>query len=432
MAGMIKNLFGQSVQDLTKQRQLLNQQQTASFLKNYGGDTKQERQAAAIGVPLGMLAGRKIKEYFYGDPEKEAIEEETAFVQETAKKYSGGIDSPEFLNDYANWHLEKGNLNKAVGITNLYERKRGEILQAQNEEIQADSLATVVNNPLRSGARASFIKAGGKIEDLEKALAINDPGNDLLAFGNKLFDKRTKKFITPEQAQAKQDFKLKEVNGTLMRVNLTDGTAVEIDLSPELKAKNTKARKAELEAGFRGLLGKMATLDKEVFPNIDKALENIGAAGVLYDPIKFFKGDTEANRLQNALKPLVSEQAFGRLQKMRNDSKTGGALGQVSNIELGLLKSSLKDLEGLASESPEALEEGLNTVKESYQRFKDALLGRSPDLDWNLYKDFTKKIDNKLYWVDKNDPSQIYELPNEVTFDAIIVEPNKKTTTESE
>jgi len=193
MAGMIKNLFGQSVQDLTKQRQLLNQQQTASFLKNYGDNTKQERQAAAIGVPLGMLAGRKIKEYFYGDPEKEAIEEETAFVQETAKKYSGRIDSLEFLNDYANWHLEKGNLNKAVEITNLYEQKQGEILKAQNEEIQADSLATVVNNPLRSDARASFMKAGGKIEDLEKAMAINDPGNDLLAFGNNLIDKRTRK-----------------------------------------------------------------------------------------------------------------------------------------------------------------------------------------------------------------------------------------------
>ena len=412
MAGMIRDLFGQSVQDLTKQRQLLNQQQTASFLKNYSDNTKQERQAAAIGVPLGMLAGRKIKEYFYGDPEKEAIEEETAFVQETAKKYSGGIDSPEFLNDFANWHLEKGNLNKAVEITNLYEQKQGEILQAQNEEIQADSLATLVNNPLRSDARATFMKAGGKIEDLEKAMAINDPGNDLLAFGNNLIDKRTRKFITKKDADQKQDFKLKEVNGTLMRVNLTDGTAVEVKLSEELQKKNKKLRDAELENSFMGLLGKMATFDKDIFPNIDQALENVNAAGILYDPIKFFKGDTEANRLQNALKPLLADQSFSRLQKMRDDSKTGGALGQVSNIELGLLKSSLKDLEGLATESPEALKAGLIVVKENYQRFKDALLGRVPNLDWSLYKDFTKTIDGKTYWVDKNDPSQVYELPS--------------------
>lgn len=412
MAGMIKDLFGQSVQELTKQRQLLNQQQASSFLKNYSDGTKQERQAAAIGVPLGMLAGRKIKEYFYGDPEKEAVEEETAFVQETAKKYSGGIDSLEFLNDYANWHLEKGNLNKAVEFTNLYEKKQGEILQAQNEEIQADSLATVVDNPLRSDARASFIKYGGKIEDLEKAIAINDPGNDLLAFGNKLIDKRTRKFLTPKQADEKQDFKLKEVDGTLMRVNITDGTAVEIKLSDELQAKNKKAQAAELEASWKGLLGKMARFDEDIFPNIDQALENVNAAGILYDPIKFFKGDTEANRLQNALKPLLADQAFTRLQKMRDESKTGGALGQVSNIELGLLKSSLKDLEGLATESPEALKAGLIVVKKNYQRFKDALLGRVPNLDWSLYKDFTKTIDGKTYWVDKNDPSQVYELPS--------------------
>lgn len=412
MAGMIKNLFGQSVQDLTKQRQLLNQQQASSFLKNYSDNTKQERQAAAIGVPLGMLAGRKIKEYFYGDPEKEAIEEETAFVQETAKKYSGGIDSPEFLNDYANWHLEKGNLNKAVGITNLYEQKRNEILQAQNEEIQADSLATVLNNPLRGDAKRRFLQAGGKIEDLEKAMAMNDPGNDLLVFGNKVINKRTKKFITQKEADQKQDFKLKEVDGTLMRINMTDGTAVEIKLSEELQEKNKKAQIALAEADFKGLLGRMATFDEDIFPNIDLALENIGAAGLLYEPIKFFKGDTEANRLQNALKPLLADQAFTRLQKMRDDSKTGGALGQVSNIELGLLKSSLKDLEGLATESPEALKEGLITVRKNYQRFKDALLGRVPNLDWSLYKDFIRKLDGKTYWVDKNDPSLVYELPS--------------------
>lgn len=412
MAGMIKDLFGQSVQELTKQRQLLNQQQASSFLKNYSDGTKQERQAAAIGVPLGMLAGRKIKEYFYGDPEKEAIEEETAFVQETSKKYSGGIDSPEFLNDYANWHLEKGNLNKAVEITNLYEKKQSEFLQAQNEEIQADSLAILVNNPRRSGARASFMKAGGNIEDLEKAIAISDPGNDLLVFGNKIIDKRTRKFITQKDADQKQDFKLKEINGTLMRINLTDGTAVEVQLSDELKLKDKREQAALAEAELQGLFAKMASFDNDIFPNIDKALENIGAAGRLYEPIKFFKGDTEANRLQNALKPLIADQAFSRLQKMRDDSKTGGALGQVSNIELGLLKSSLKDLEGLATESPEALEEGLITVKKNYQRYKDALLGRVPNLDWSLYKDFTKTIDGKTYWVDKNDPNQVYELPS--------------------
>jgi len=197
-----------------------------------------------------------------------------------------------------------------------------------------------------------------------------------------------------------------------MRVNLTDGKAVEIELSEEIKKKNKKARDAELENSFMGLLGKMATFDKDIFPNIDQALENVNAAGIFYDPIKFFKGDTEANRLQNALKPLLADQAFSRLQKMRDDSKTGGALGQVSNIELGLLKSSLKDLEGLATESPEALKAGLIVVKENYQRFKDALLGRVPNLDWSLYKDFTKTIDGKTYWVDKNDPSQVYELPS--------------------
>jgi hypothetical protein len=121
MAGMIKDLFGQSVQDLTRQRQLLNQQQTASFLKNYGGDTKQERQAAAIGVPLGMLAGRKIKEYFYGDPEKELAQERDAFSNELIKEgYNPG--SKEFISAQALFEAEKGNYNDSSKLNILAEK----------------------------------------------------------------------------------------------------------------------------------------------------------------------------------------------------------------------------------------------------------------------------------------------------------------------
>ena len=88
MAGMIKDLFGKNVQELTQQRQLLNQQQTASFLKNYGGDTKQERQAAAIGVPLGRLAGRKIKSWFSGDDSKiKQAKEREADAKDLAENY---------------------------------------------------------------------------------------------------------------------------------------------------------------------------------------------------------------------------------------------------------------------------------------------------------------------------------------------------------
>ena len=49
---------------------------------------------------------------------------------------------------------------------------------------------------------------------------------------------------------------------------------------------------------------------------------------------------TKANELSIMLKKIFANVAFGRLQNMRANSPTGGALGNVSNIELDLLKSS--------------------------------------------------------------------------------------------
>jgi len=49
---------------------------------------------------------------------------------------------------------------------------------------------------------------------------------------------------------------------------------------------------------------------------------------------------TKGNELSIMLKKIFANVAFGRLQNMRANSPTGGALGNVSNIELDLLKSS--------------------------------------------------------------------------------------------
>jgi hypothetical protein len=56
---------------------------------------------------------------------------------------------------------------------------------------------------------------------------------------------------------------------------------------------------------------------------------------------------------------------------MRDASKTGGALGSVSERELNLLQSSVESLQ--VGQSPERLRENLAKVKRHYQRFINAL-----------------------------------------------------------
>lgn len=54
---------------------------------------------------------------------------------------------------------------------------------------------------------------------------------------------------------------------------------------------------------------------------------------------------TDALALKTALDPIKGNLSFGRLQEMRDESVTGGALGQVSNIELELLASTVASLD---------------------------------------------------------------------------------------
>lgn len=55
--------------------------------------------------------------------------------------------------------------------------------------------------------------------------------------------------------------------------------------------------------------------------------------------------DNNARDLESALKPLLADLGFDRLQEMRDASPTGGALGQVSERELDLLQSSMGNLD---------------------------------------------------------------------------------------
>jgi len=94
-----------------------------------------------------------------------------------------------------------------------------------------------------------------------------------------------------------------------------------------------------------------------------------------YDTVGFadwFKAvpTSAAKSFASRLKTLKAAIAFGELTAMREASKTGGALGQVSNIELGLLESALGALD--QAQSPSEFKEELGKVRGSINRWRDA------------------------------------------------------------
>ena len=80
--------------------------------------------------------------------------------------------------------------------------------------------------------------------------------------------------------------------------------------------------------------------------------------------------ETDARNFKAELDTLKANIAFNELTAMREASKTGGALGAVSDKEMNLLQSALGALD--AGQSPENIRQQLQQIKESVQRWQSA------------------------------------------------------------
>ncbi len=103
--------------------------------------------------------------------------------------------------------------------------------------------------------------------------------------------------------------------------------------------------------------------------------QDMGVVGALvYDAFKTLPL-TASRELANKISTIQANLAFDRLQKMRNESPTGGALGQVSNMELGLLKDSVSALDPAAG--VEAFNKQIKIVEQHYNRYRASLIGQT-------------------------------------------------------
>lgn len=118
---------------------------------------------------------------------------------------------------------------------------------------------------------------------------------------------------------------------------------------------------------------------------IDDALERVGplTAGLVGAGLSLIPG-TEASDLEKNIKTLLARAGFGTLQEMRDNSPTGGALGQVSERELDLLQSAVTNLEN--SQGPEQLTENL-------QKFRAILVDQKATVSTAFSSDFGVDLD---------------------------------------
>lgn len=100
-----------------------------------------------------------------------------------------------------------------------------------------------------------------------------------------------------------------------------------------------------------------------VINNIDNALNTINAFSTGYGSLLSSLPNTDARKLNNYLNTIKSNVGFDKLQNMRENSPTGGALGQVSDMENKLLQAVNGALDPAQTDQ---LRENLNVIKQLY------------------------------------------------------------------
>ena len=213
-----------------------------------------------------------------------------------------------------------------------------------------------------------------------------DPREDIAIIGNKAFNTRTREFISPEEATK-----------TLPLNQLKDiFTPASIASYVKSGEKDDLVSIAEVEkAGGQPKVVSALLATDNVLNTVDKALNLSGeywATG--YDLASIAPFPTDAREMKTYVDTLQANLAFDRLQEMRDNSKTGGALGQVSNIELNLLQSSVAALDAGSRNFPEQLA----AVRGQYEDFKRGLLGQAP-VGENYFHDTET---DRLFYIDSD------------------------------
>lgn len=109
-----------------------------------------------------------------------------------------------------------------------------------------------------------------------------------------------------------------------------------------------------------------------VFTAIDSAIANTNRETAGFTGHMLEKAGWEPSvNLKEMLETIKANIGFDRLQQMRRDSPTGGALGQVAIQELEALQKSIASLS--TRQSPDQLKDNLGAVKQNYMATLGAL-----------------------------------------------------------
>lgn len=165
-------------------------------------------------------------------------------------------------------------------------------------------------------------------------------------------------------------------------------TAEAAEAEMKLKAAQDAARNKAGKGATDALLGVIAQIDNIASDVQDN--EGWGETGFTGARLRGWEG-TAAYDIAQKLKTIDANLAFNELQKMRNNSPTGGALGQVTEKELDLLRSTVANLDPNQSQ-----EEFLRALKRARDSYTGMLAQADPETAARLKAEYEKRQNDPL------------------------------------
>ena len=209
-------------------------------------------------------------------------------------------------------------------------------------------------------------------------------------------------------------------DGTYTVLNKTTAGVVQENIPTEKSAKIAKQKYAKTVQSLHDIDRQIGFIDES------KALTD-EYISFLY-PLAKYVPTFDARKQKAMVESLQSNLAMNKLMELKRNSTTGASgLGALNQAELIMLQDSLGKLDPAAGD--EAFKRQLDLVKKHYTRFRQTLMGITPQIDWENpeYSKFTRTVtdaygeERKFYFLSdefgqpQTDPQtgeiQWYEVP---------------------
>lgn len=376
MAKVIEGLFGLTPSQV-EQKQALEQEQRATMLAGLAQPEFRQLSygMSNLGYGLGKVAGEllgvqdpeltkaKDMSMIQADIRQTMTEEDmmnpTIYFPRVVKAldekgYGTEASQLQALGQqeilaYRKTQAEIARADRAEGVKNLTALKKAKIdLKQAQDKLDLDPTNELLQQDVKD-----YQTAVDKLTK-EKELTLNERVNKASAT---LADKDA----TKDEKEDAQDF-LNTVQASKegMAYDAEENRFKHIKGSPKYNE-----AKGQAIQQMKSATGKLPSLQK-VSNSIKKAIKQVTplTAGV-GSYLSVLRG-TAATDLQETINEIIANIGFDRLQRMREESPTGGALGQVAVKELEMLQATLGSLD--TGQKVGQLKDQLNLILKEYER----------------------------------------------------------------